>query len=107
MKEVGMTERGVRKVLKGKVVGNKMDKTAMVLVSRMKKHKQYNKYFRIYTKYMAHDPQNRCEVGDRVRMIETKPISKRKRWQVAEILRKEVVEEGSKAGESNPLGYSK
>lgn len=79
-------ERGKRKKLTGVVVGDGMDKTAMVLVSRIKKHAAYGKYIRRQKKYMAHDPQNACKVGDRVRIIESKPISKRKRWQVIEVV---------------------
>lgn len=88
-----MTQRGVRKRLVGVVVGNKMDKTAAVLVSRLKKHSTYKKYVKSQTKYMAHDPQNMCLVGDKVRIIETRPISKRKRWQVVEIIERPSVEE--------------
>jgi small subunit ribosomal protein S17 len=80
-----MSERGIRKKLSGIVVGEKMDKTAMVLVSRLKKHRTYGKYYREQKKYMAHDPNNRCRVGDKVSIIESKPISKHKRWQVIEI----------------------
>lgn len=88
-----MTQRGVKKRLTGIVVGNKMDKTAVVLVNRLKKHEIYKKYVRRQTKYLVHDPQNKCLVGDRVRMIETRPISKRKRWQVLEILERSVIDE--------------
>ena len=80
-----MTGRGVRKKMEGVVVGNKMDKTAVVRVSRLKKHRTYKKYLRSQTKYMAHDPQNRCQIGDKVEMIESRPISKNKRWQIIEI----------------------
>ncbi len=81
-----MTGRGVRKKLIGVVVGSKMDKTAMVLVSRLKKHRTYGKYVKSQTKYMAHDPQNRCQLGDRVKIIETRPLSRRKRWQIMEVI---------------------
>ncbi len=81
-----MTGRGLRRKLMGTVVSNKMDKTALVLVERLTRHASYKKYVRRRAKYMAHDPQNRCQVGDRVRIIESRPISKRKRWQVLEIL---------------------
>ena len=80
--------RGVRKQLTGVVVGTGMDKTAVVLVNRLKKHPTYKKYIRSRKKYMAHDPQNRCSPGDKVRIIESRPISKRKRWQVLDILEK-------------------
>lgn len=96
-----MTQRGVRKRLVGVVVGNKMDKTAAVLVSRLKKHRTYNKYIRSQAKYMAHDPQNRCLVGDRVRIIETRPISKRKRWQVIDIIERSVIEESGQENSSS------
>jgi len=88
-----MTERGSQKNLAGTVVSNKMDKTALVLVERLTKHKTYGKYIRRRSKYMAHDPQNQCQIGDKVRIIESRPISKRKRWQVMEILTKANIEE--------------
>ena len=88
-----MTQRGVKKKLTGIVVGNKADKTAAVLVSRLKKHEIYKKYVRRQTKYLVHDPQNKCLVGDRVRIIETRPISKKKRWQVLEIVERSVIAE--------------
>jgi small subunit ribosomal protein S17 len=79
-----MKERGVRKKLTGIVVGDKMDKTIMVLVSRLKKERTYGKYVRSQSKFMVHDPRNTCQVGDKVKIIETRPLSKRKRWQVLE-----------------------
>ncbi|MBW2205367.1 MAG: 30S ribosomal protein S17 [Deltaproteobacteria bacterium] len=81
-----MMERGKRKNLTGVVVGNETDKTAMVLVSRIKKHRTYGKYIRSQKRYMVHDPQNTCQIGDRVRIIESRPVSKRKRWQVIEVI---------------------
>jgi small subunit ribosomal protein S17 len=77
-----MTERGLRKKLVGTVVSNRMDKTALVLVERLTKHRTYNKYVKKRAKYMAHDPQNVCQIGDKVRIIESRPLSKRKRWHV-------------------------
>ena len=88
-----MTHKGVKKKLTGIVVGTKTDKTAAVLVSRLKKHQIYKKYVRRQAKYLVHDPQNKCLVGDRVRIIETRPISKMKRWQVLEILERSVIDE--------------
>lgn len=88
-----MKERGTRKKMIGIVTGNKMDKTAVVVVSHLTKHKTYMKYVRSQSKYLAHDPQNLCQIGDRVRMIESKPISKRKRWQIIEVLEKGIREE--------------
>jgi small subunit ribosomal protein S17 len=81
-----MKERGVRKKLTGVVVSSKMDKTAVVLVDRLKKHSTYSKYIRRHSKYLAHDPKNMCQPGDRIRIIESRPISKSKRWQVIEII---------------------
>ncbi len=83
-----MTERGSRKSLAGTVVSNKMDKTALVQVERLTKHRTYGKYLRRRSKYMAHDPRNQCQVGDKVRIVESRPISKKKRWQVIEIISK-------------------
>ncbi len=88
-----MTERGSQKSLAGTVVSNKMEKTALVRVERLTKHRTYGKYIRRRSKFMAHDPQNRCQVGDKVRMVESRPISKRKRWQVIEIIKKANTED--------------
>ena len=88
-----MTERGSRKSLAGTVVSNKMEKTALILVERLTKHQIYGKYIRRRSKYMAHDPQNKCRIGDKVRIVESRPLSKRKRWQVMEILTKGNIED--------------
>ncbi|MBW1850740.1 MAG: 30S ribosomal protein S17 [Deltaproteobacteria bacterium] len=88
-----MTERGSQKSLAGTVVSNKMEKTALVRVERLTKHRTYGKYVRRRSKFMAHDSQNRCQVGDKVRMVESRPISKRKRWQVIEIIEKANTED--------------
>jgi small subunit ribosomal protein S17 len=88
-----MTERGSRKSLAGTVVSNKMEKTALILVERLTKHQIYGKYIRRRSKYMAHDPQNKCRIGDKVRIAESRPMSKRKRWQVMEILTKGTIED--------------
>ena len=87
-----MTERGSRKKLVGRVVSNQMDKTALVLVERLTKHRTYNKYVRRRAKYMAHDPRNQCQIGDKVKIIESRPISKRKRWQLFDIIKKADIE---------------
>jgi small subunit ribosomal protein S17 len=79
-----MTERGLRRRLVGTVVSNRMNKTALVLVERLTKHRTYNKYVKRRVKYMAHDPQNLCQIGDKVRIIESRPLSKRKMWHVIE-----------------------
>jgi len=87
-----MTERGSRKSLAGTVVSNRMEKTALILVERLTKHRTYGKYIRRRSKYMAHDPQNKCQIGDKVKILESRPISKRKRWQVLEITKKANIE---------------
>jgi small subunit ribosomal protein S17 len=87
-----MAERGSRKKLTGTVLKNGMDKTALVLVERLTKHRTYSKYLKRRKKYMAHDPQNRCEIGDKVRIVESRPISKRKRWQIFDIIQKNKAE---------------
>ncbi len=83
-----MKERGSRKKLVGVVVGHRMDKTTVVSVSRLKKHGTYQKYLTARKTYVAHDPKNLCQVGDKVRIIESRPISKTKRWQVQGVLEK-------------------
>jgi small subunit ribosomal protein S17 len=75
-------ERGIRRTLEGTVVSNKMDKTVVVRVERLVKDPQYHKYVRRFSKFMAHDEGNQCGIGDRVRIVEHRPISKRKRWKV-------------------------
>jgi len=85
-----MSERGVKKKLLGVVVAHKTDKTAVVSVSRVKKHKPYQKYVTVRKKYLVHDPQNRCRVGDKVRIIESRPMSRMKRWMILDVLDKSV-----------------
>ena len=77
-----MSKRGLRRTLEGTVVSDKMDKTVVVRVERMFQDPMYKKYVRRYTKFMAHDEENGCVVGDRVRIVEHHPISKSKRWKV-------------------------
>lgn len=83
-----MKERGSRKKLVGVVIGHRMDKTTVISVSRLKKHGTYQKYLTARKTYVAHDPRNLCQVGDKVRIIESRPISKTKRWQVLDVLEK-------------------
>jgi small subunit ribosomal protein S17 len=85
-----MRRRGLRKHEIGVVVGNKMDKTAIVQVERMTQHPVYKKYIKRYTTYKAHDQENVCNVGDRVMIVETRPLSKTKRWNVKKIIEKAV-----------------
>ncbi len=77
---------GRRKTLTGRVVSNKMDKTVVVEVQRLRRHPLYGKVVRKNTHLMAHDEDNACQVGDVVHIIETRPLSRRKRWAVMEIL---------------------
>ncbi len=79
-----MSER--RKVLVGRVTSDKMDKTVIVIVERTVRHALYGKVLRRVKKYKAHDEENTCRIGDRVRIIESRPISREKRWRVIEVL---------------------
>ena len=80
--------RGYRKVREGYVVSDKMDKTVVVEVEDRVKHPKYGKVIRRTKRYKAHDGENACGVGDRVLLMETRPLSATKRWRVAEILEK-------------------
>ena len=87
MSEENVTEdRNARKVREGLVVSDKMDKTVVVLVEDRVKHALYGKVLRHTSKLKAHDEQNQCGVGDRVQIMETRPLSATKRWRVVEIL---------------------
>jgi small subunit ribosomal protein S17 len=81
-----MKERGKRKTLTGVVWSDKMEKTVIVMVNRLVLHPVYKKYIRKRKKVKAHDEKNECRVGDKVLLIETRPLSKEKRWRVKEIL---------------------
>jgi small subunit ribosomal protein S17 len=81
-----MKDRGIRKKMIGVVITDTRDKTAVVQVTRLKRHKMYKKTMRSNTKYLVHDPKNSCQIGDKVRIIESRPISKLKRWRILEIL---------------------
>jgi small subunit ribosomal protein S17 len=83
---------GHRKVREGVVVSDKMEKTVVVLVERLVQHAVYKKYVRQRKKYKAHDPDNRCRVGDQVSIVETRPLSREKRWHVQNIIKPAVVE---------------
>ncbi len=89
MSETGTTtERNRRKVREGMVVSDKMDKTVVVEVEDRVKHPLYGKVMRRTSKLKAHDEQNTCGIGDRVLLMETRPLSATKRWRVVEILEK-------------------
>lgn len=79
-------ERNLRKERVGKVVSNKMDKSITVLIERRVKHAIYGKYVTKTTKFMAHDETNDCNPGDLVKISETRPLSKNKRWRLVEII---------------------
>lgn len=81
-----MSERNLRKTDVGKVVSNKMDKTVVVAIANSVKHPLYKKVVKRTIKFKAHDENNECNVGDRVRIMETRPISKDKRWRIVEII---------------------
>jgi small subunit ribosomal protein S17 len=81
-----MGERGKEKTLTGVVSSDKMDKTVVVMVNRLVLQPVYKKYIRKRTQVKAHDEKNECHVGDKVLLIETRPLSKEKRWRVKEIL---------------------
>jgi len=75
-----------RKVLVGRVMSNRMDKTVVVQVERLKRHRLYEKVIMTRTKFKAHDEENACEIGDLVKIVESRPLSREKRWVVTEIL---------------------
>ena len=86
-----MEERNLRKVMIGTVISNKMDKTVVVAVETSVKHKMYSKIVKRTYKLKAHDEENACGIGDKVKVMETRPLSKDKRWRVVEILEKAVI----------------
>jgi small subunit ribosomal protein S17 len=75
-----------RKVLVGRVASNKMDKSVVVVVERSRRHPLYGKVIKVSQRFMAHDENNSCQVGDTVRILESKPLSRRKRWVVTDVL---------------------
>ena len=81
-----MVERNYRKTRIGKVVSDKMDKTIVVAIEDSVKHKLYNKVIKRTYKLKAHDENNECRIGDRVKVMETRPLSKDKRWRLVEIV---------------------
>ena len=82
---------GQRKTRKGIVVSDKMDKTVVVRVERLTKHPQYMRVVKRAKKFKAHDEQNQCSIGDLVEIMETRPLSKDKRWRVTRIVRKAAI----------------
>lgn len=88
--------RGRRKVRVGEVVGDRMDKTIVVRVERRFRHPLYQKEVRAYAKFYAHDEKNEARVGDRVRIAETRPISRLKRWRLLEVVSRAPVPRGAR-----------
>ncbi len=84
-------ERNLRKTMIGKVVSDKMDKTVVVAVNTRKMDKTYGKIKRSTYKLKAHDEENQCQTGDTVKVMETRPLSKDKRWRVVEIVEKAII----------------
>jgi small subunit ribosomal protein S17 len=85
-----MKKRVIKRQLIGTVVSDKMDQTAVVQVERLVKHPLYKKYIRRRNKFAAHDKDNSCNIGDKVMITESRPISKLKRWRVTDIIEKAV-----------------
>ena len=83
-----MLERNLRKIRIGVVSSNKMDKTITVAVERKVKHPIYGKFVKKTTKFHAHDEKNECSIGDMVKIMETRPLSKTKRWRLVEVVEK-------------------
>jgi small subunit ribosomal protein S17 len=83
-----MDQRGNKRTIKGVVVSNKMDKTVVVKSERLVKHKGFRKYMRQHQKHKAHDERSECGIGDKVLIVESRPLSRDKRWRVREILEK-------------------
>lgn len=83
-----MSERNLRKERIGVVTSNKMDKSIVVTVSRKMMHPKYGKFVNVSKKFVAHDEKNECGIGDSVKIMEVRPLSKRKRWRLVEIVEK-------------------
>jgi small subunit ribosomal protein S17 len=81
-----MIHRGNKRTIKGIVMSNKMDKTIVVRAERLVKHPTFHKFMRRYVKYKAHDETNSCQIGDKVLIVESRPLSKEKRWRMRSIL---------------------
>ena len=86
-----MEERNLRKVMIGTVLSNKMDKTVVVAVQRNVSHSKYGKTVKRTYKLKAHDEENVCQIGDKVKVMETRPLSKDKRWRLVEVVEKAVI----------------
>ena len=85
-----MKTRGIQRQVVGRVVSNKMDKTAIVMVERFVKHRLYQKYVRRRNRFAAHDENNACRIGDKVMITESRPLSRTKKWRVSAVVEKAV-----------------
>ncbi|UCH21831.1 MAG: 30S ribosomal protein S17 [Deltaproteobacteria bacterium] len=85
-----MKKRGIKRQLVGIVISDKMDKTVLVQVERLVKHQLYKKYVRRRSKFAAHDGENTCQIGDKVLITESRPLSRTKRWRVSKVVEKAV-----------------
>ena len=85
-----MNDRGRKRILLGTVVSDKMDKSVVVQVERLIQHKIYKKYIKRYKKYAAHDENNQCKPGDLVKITESRPLSKTKKFRVSEIIKRAI-----------------
>ncbi|OPY06405.1 MAG: 30S ribosomal protein S17 [Syntrophus sp. PtaB.Bin001] len=81
-----MRERGQKRTIKGVVVSNKMEKTVVIRAERLVKHPVFHKYTRKHVKYMVHDEKNECKIGDTVVIMESRPLSRLKRWRMLNII---------------------
>lgn len=86
-----MSDRNYRKVRQGKVVSDKMDKTIVVAVEEQKKHPLYGKLVKVTKKFKAHDENNTAKIGDIVKIMETRPLSKDKRWRLVEVVEEAII----------------
>jgi small subunit ribosomal protein S17 len=85
-----MKNRSIKKEVVGTVVSDKMDKTVVVMVERLVKHRLYHKFIRRRAKFSAHDESNSCQIGDKVKITESRPLSKTKKWRVSKIIEKAI-----------------
>ncbi len=85
-----MKKRGMKRQVVGTIISDKMDKTVVVLVERLVKHKLYHKFLKRRSKFAAHDETNSCRIGDKVLITESRPLSKTKKWRVSKIITKAV-----------------
>ena len=85
-----MSERRIKKTIEGVVISDKMDKTVVVESRRLVKHPVYKKLVKRRSRYKAHDEKNQCKIGDRVLIVETRPLSKHKRWRVRQVVEERI-----------------